>query len=35
MLLEFVCQCDNNTVIKQRHLKNDRDKEQFSLSESM
>lgn len=36
MLLEFECQFDNNSVIKlKRHLKDDQDKEQFSLNESI
>lgn len=34
MLLDLGGQLDNNPLIKQRHLKNDKDKEQFSLNES-
>lgn len=35
MPLEFGCHFNDNPVIKQRHLKDDKDKEQFSLSESI
>lgn len=36
MLLEFGCPFDNNPVIiKQKQLRDDKDKEQFSLSESV
>lgn len=34
MLLELGCQV-NNSVIKQRHLRDDKDKRQFSLNESI
>lgn len=35
MLLDFECQFGNNPVMKQRHLKDDKDKEQFSVTESI
>ena len=35
MLLELGCRFGNNPVIKQRNLKDDKNKEQFSLNESI